>query len=253
MSRERGVGYIPDKGHVMSSTLTMLEFFRDGEKSLFQFSAFLKSIYGMAENTIRMTKTTLCRWKLLHEVDFKTYALTDIGTDLLSTHSEVALGRQIQISTLYFGEILQELESKIRDGATLKQIGIQKYDILSISESDFSCRTQYLIGLGFIERSSRQYRITSQGRDFLQLLRDEKLLSEQSTKPYEMQEQSKKQEPKPSKYINLELTSSFIKKCQKQKISPEFVLHELMSYYADNTLSFGIQFNEKSKKMGSQA
>lgn len=131
MSRERGVGYIPDKGHVMSSTLTMLEFFRDGEKSLFQFSAFLKSIYGMAENTIRMTKTTLCRWKLLHEVDFKTYALTDIGTGLLSTHSEITLGRQIQISTLYFGEILQELESRIRDGATLKQIGIQKYDILS--------------------------------------------------------------------------------------------------------------------------
>lgn len=253
MSRERGVGYIPDKGHVMSSTLTMLEFFRDGEKSLFQFSAFLKSIYGMAENTIRMTKTTLCRWKLLHEVDFKTYALTDIGTDLLSTHSEAALGRQIQISTLYFGEILQELESKIRDGATLKQIGVQKYDILSISESDFSCRTQYLIGLGFIERSSRQYRITSQGRDFLQLLKDEKLLSEQSTKTYEMQEPSKKQEPKPSKYINLELTSSFIKKCQKQKISPEFVLHELMTYYTNNTLSFGIQFNEKSKKMGSQA
>lgn len=68
MSRERGVGYVPDKGHVMSSTLTMLEFFRDGEKSLFQFSVFLKSIYGMSENTIRMTKTTLCRWKLLHEI-----------------------------------------------------------------------------------------------------------------------------------------------------------------------------------------
>lgn len=253
MSRERGVGYVPDKGHVMSSTLTMLEFFRDGEKSLFQFSVFLKSIYGMSENTIRMTKTTLCRWKLLHEINFKTYALTDIGTDLLNTRSEVTLGRQIQISTLYFGEILQELESKIRNGATLKQIGVQKYDILSISESDFSCRTQYLIGLGFIERSSRQYRITSQGRDFLQLLRDEKLLSEQSTKTYEMQESSKKQEPKPSKYINLELTSSFIKKCQKQKISPEFVLHELMTYYTNNTLSFGIQFNEKSKKMGSQA
>ena len=248
MSRERGVGYVPDKGHVMSSTLIMLEFFRDGEKSLFQFSAFLKSIYDMkSENTIRMTTTTLCKWKLLHEVDFKTYALTDIGTDLLNTHSEVALGRQIQINTLYFGEILQEVESEIRESVILKQIGIQKYGMSSISKSDFSCRTQYLAGLGFIERSSRQYRITSQGREFLQLLREEKLLSEQSTKPYEMQEPSKKQEPKPSKYINLELTGSFIKKCQKQKISPEFVLHELMAYYANNTLSFGIQFNEKRR------
>ena len=132
-------------------------------------------------------------------------------------------------------------------GSALKQVANQKYGMSFKSSSDFSCRTQYLIGLGFIERSSRQYRITSQGRDFLQLLRDEKLLSEQSTKTYEMQESSKKQEPKPSKYINLELTSSFIKKCQKQKISPEFVLHELMTYYTNNTLSFGIQFNKKKE------
>lgn len=248
MSRERGVGYVPDKGHVMTSVLTMLEFFKDGEKTLFQFSVFLKSIYNMqAENTVRMTKTTLCRWKLLYEVDFKTYALTDIGIDLLNTRSEAALGRQIQINVLYFAEILQELELGIRDSVTLKQIGIQKYGIISISKSDFSCRTQYLAGLGFIERSSKQYRITSQGRDFLQLLRDEKLLSEQSTKTYEKQESSKKQKPKPSKNINLELSSAFIKKCQKQKIPPEFVLHELMTYYTDNKLSFGIQFNEKRR------
>lgn len=246
MSRETGAGYVPDKGHVMSSTLTMLEFFKDGEKSLSQFSIFLKSTYDMkSENTIRMTKTTLCRWKLLYEVDFKTYALTDIGADILNTHSKITLGRQIQASTLCFGEILQELESEIQTGTVLKQICNQKYDMAFIANSDFSCRTQYLAGLGFIERSSRQYRITSQGRYFLQLLKDEKLLSEQSAKPYKKQESNKKQES--SKYINLEMSSSFMKKCQKQKISPEFVLYELMAYYADNKLSFGIQVNKKRR------
>lgn len=246
MSRETSVGYVPDKGHLMSSTLTMLGFFKDGEKSLSQFSAFLKSIYDMkSENTIRMTKKTLCRWKLLYEVDFKTYALTEIGADLLNTRSEITLGRQIQNSTLCFGEILQELESGIRTGTVLKQICNQKYGMAFIANSDFSCRAQYLAGLGFIERNSRQYRITPSGKDFLQLLKDEKLFSGQSTKICKKQDSNKKQES--NKYITLKLSSNFVKKCQKQRISPEFVLHELMTYYTDNTLSFGIKINDKYK------
>jgi hypothetical protein len=42
MSRERGAGYIPDKSNLMSSTLVMLNFFRDCEKSFSRFSAFFR-------------------------------------------------------------------------------------------------------------------------------------------------------------------------------------------------------------------
>ena len=98
----------------MSSTLAMLDFFKDGEKAFSNFSAFLESNYDIrSSNTVRMTFATLCKWKLLYEVDFKTYTLTAAGADLLKTHSETSLGRQIQNSTLYFGEILQELETEV--------------------------------------------------------------------------------------------------------------------------------------------
>jgi DNA-binding PadR family transcriptional regulator len=241
MNRGSGTGYIPDKSNLMSSTLTMLEFFKDGEKAFSSFSAFLESNYDIrSSNTVRMTFTTLCKWKLLYEVDFKTYALTDTGADLLKTHSETSLGRQIQNSTLYFGEILQELETEVLTGSALKQAANQRYGMSFKSSSDLSCRTQYLLGLSFIERSSKKYRITSQGRDFLQLLKEEGLLSECiNKKPYK--------KPELNNHINLELPNSFLKKCQKQKLLPEFVLHELMTYYADNKLSLGIQSNEKRR------
>ena len=241
MSRGNGTGYIPDKSHLMSSTREMLEFFKDGEKSFSHFFVFLKSNYNIeTENTTRMTLDTLCKWKLLREVDFKTYRLTDIGADLLKTHSETSLGRQIQASTLYFGEILQELKTEVLTGSALKQVANQKYGMSFKSSSDFSCRTQYLIGLGFIERSSKRYRITPPGKDFLQLLRDENLLSECSNK-------KSYKEPESNNHINLELPNSFLRKCKKQKLSPEFVLHELMTYYTNNKLSFGIQSNEKRR------
>lgn len=241
MSRGSGTGYIPDKSNLISSTHEMLEFFKDGEKSFSRFLIFLKSNYNIeTENTTRMTLATLCKWKLLREVDFKTYKLTDIGVDLLNTHSEVVLGRQIQASTLYFGEILQELEAEVLTGSALKQAANQKYGMSFKSSSDLSCRTQYLIGLGFIERSSKRYRITSQGKEFLELLRDENLLSECSNK-------KSYKEPELNSHISLELPNSFLRKCKKQKLSPEFVLHELMTYYTDNKLSFGIQSNEKRR------
>lgn len=76
MSRGSGTGYIPDKSNLMSSTLVILDFFRDGEKTFSSFSAFLESNYDIrSTNTVRMTFATLCKWKLLYEVDFKTYEL----------------------------------------------------------------------------------------------------------------------------------------------------------------------------------
>lgn len=92
--------------------------------------------------------------------------------------------------------------------------------------SDLSCRTQYLAGLGFVERSSKKYRITSQGRDFLQLLRSEKLISENNNNV------------ESNRYIRLKLTDDFAKKCEQQKIAPEFVLHKLMAYYANIETDF---------------
>ena len=221
MSRGSGTGYIPDKSHLMSSTREMLEFFKDGEKSFSHFLLFLSSNYDIeAENTTRMTLATLCKWRLLHEVDFNIYKLTDIGVNLLNTHSEIILGRQIHISTLYFGEILQELETEVKTGSALKQAANQKYGMSFKASSDLSCRTQYLLGLGFIERSSKKYRITSQGRDFLQLLRSEKLILENNVES--------------TKYIRLKLTGDFVKKCEKQKITPEHALRKLMEYYIAN-------------------
>lgn len=241
MDRRGGTGYIPDKSNLMSSTLAMLEFFKNGEKTSSSFSAFLESNYDIrSTNTVRMTFATLCKWKLLYEVDFKTYALTDTGANLLKTYSETSLGKQIQASTLYFGEILQELETEVLTGSALKQAANQKYGMSFKSSSDLSCRTQYLIGLGFIERNSKRYRITSKGKDFLQLLRDENLLSEYNNK-------KSYKGPEPNNYIDLELPNSFLKKCQKQKLLPEFVLHELMTYYTDNELSLGIQANKKRR------
>lgn len=230
MSRGSGTGYIPDKSHLMSSTREMLDFFKDGEKSVSRFSAFLESNYNIkSANTVRMTLATLRKWKLLREVDFKTYKLTDIGIDLLNTHSEIILGRQIQASTLYFGEILQELETEVLFGSALKQAANQKYGMSFKASSDLSCRTQFLIGLGFIERSSKKYRITSQGKEFLQLLRDENLLSE-----YNNEKSYKK--PESNNHISLELPNSFLKKCKRRNLSPEFVLYKLMAHYADNEL-----------------
>lgn len=230
MSRGSGTGYIPDKSNLMSSTLAILVFFKDSEKSVSRFSAFLESNYNIkSANTVRMTLATLRKWKLLREVDFKTYKLTDIGIDLLNTHSEIILGRQIQASTLYFGEILQELETEVLFGSALKQVANQKYGMSFKASSDLSCRTQYLIGLGFIERSSKKYRITSQGKEFLQLLRDENLLSE-----YNNEKSYKK--PESNNHISLELPNSFLKKCKRRNLSPEFVLYKLMAHYADNEL-----------------
>lgn len=230
MSRGSGTGYIPDKSNLMSSTREMLDFFKDGEKSFSQFLLFLSSNYNIeTENTTRMTLATLCKWRLLHEVDFKTYELTDIGADLLNTQSEIVLGRQIQASTLYFGEILQELETEVLTGSALKQAANQKYSMSFKSSSDLSCRTQYLLGLSFIERSSKKYRITSQGKEFLQLLRDENLLSE-----YNNEKSYKK--PESNNHISLELPNSFLKKCKRRNLSPEFVLYKLMAHYADNEL-----------------
>lgn len=225
MSRGSGTGYIPDKSHLMSSTREMLDFFKDGEKSFSQFLLFLSSNYNIeTENTTRMTLATLCKWRLLHEVDFKIYKLTDIGVNLLNTHSEIILGRQIHISTFYFGEILQELETEVKTGSALKQAANQRYGMSFKASSDLSCRTQYLLGLRFIERSSKKYRITSQGRDFLQLLRSEKLISENNVES--------------AKYIRLKLTGDFVKKCKKQKIAPECVLHKLMAYYVNVETDF---------------
>ena len=218
MSRGSGTGYIPDKSHLMSSTLAMLDFFKDGEKAFSNFSAFLESNYDIrSSNTVRMTFATLCKWKLLYEVDFKTYTLTAAGADLLKTHSETSLGRQIQNSTLYFGEILQELETEVLTGSALKQAANQKYSMSFKSSSDLSCRTQYLLGL------------TSQGKEFLQLLRDENLLSE-----YNNEKSYKK--PESNNHISLELPNSFLKKCKRRNLSPEFVLYKLMAHYADNEL-----------------
>ena len=141
MSRGSGTGYIPDKSNLMSSTLTMLDFFKDGEKAFSNFSAFLEANYDIrSSNTVRMTFATLCKWKLLYEVDFKTYALTDAGADLLKTHSEISLGRQIQNSTLYFGEILQELETEVLTGSALKQAANQKYS-MSVSYTHLTLPT----------------------------------------------------------------------------------------------------------------
>ena len=96
MSRGSGTGYIPDKSHLMSSTLAMLDFFKDGEKAFSNFSAFLESNYDIrSSNTVRMTFATLCKWKLLYEVDFKTYTLTAAGADLLKTHSEPLLASSV--------------------------------------------------------------------------------------------------------------------------------------------------------------
>lgn len=230
MSRGSGTGYIPDKSRLMSSTLAMLDFFKDGEKAFSNFSAFLESNYDIrSSNTVRMTFATLCKWKLLYEVDFKTYTLTAAGADLLKTHSETSLGRQIQNSTLYFGEILQELETEVLTGSALKQAANQKYSMSFKSSSDLSCRTQYLLGLSFIEKNSKKYRITSQGKEFLQLLRDENLLSE-----YNNEKSYKK--PESNNHISLELPNSFLKKCKRRNLSPEFVLYKLMAHYADNEL-----------------
>ncbi len=227
MSRGSGTGYIPDKSNLMSSTLAMLEFFKDGEKSFSQFLLFLKSNYNIeTESTTRMTLTTLCKWRLLHEVDFKIYKLTDIGVNLLNTQSKITLGRQIHISTLYFGEILQELEAEVKTGSALRQAANKKYGLLFRASSDLSCRTQFLVGLGFVERSSKKYRITSQGRDFLQLLRSEKLISENNNNV------------ESNRYIRLKLTDDFAKKCEQQKIAPEFVLHKLMAYYVNVETDF---------------
>lgn len=225
MSRERGAGYIPDKSNLMSSTLVMLNFFRDGEKSFSRFSAFLESNYNIkSANTVRMTLVTLCKWKLLRETDFKTYSLTDAGINLLNTPSEILLGKHIQACTLYFAEILQELETEagVLTGSTLKQIGNQKYGMPFKATSDLSCRTQYLVGLGFVEKTAKKYKITPQGRDFLQLLRDEKLLSENNVESNE--------------YISLKLTGDFVRKCERKKIAPECALRKLMTYYTDNEL-----------------
>ena len=206
MSRGSGTGYIPDKSNLI----------------------FLKSNYNIeTENTTRMTLTTLCKWRLLHEVDFKIYKLTDIGVNLLNTQSEITLGRQIHISTLYFGEILQELEVEVKTGSALRQAANNKYGMSFRVSSDLSCRTQYLAGLGFVERNSKKYRITSQGRDFLQLLRDEKLLSENNVES--------------NKYIRLKLTGDFIKKCEKQKTTPEYTLRKLMEYYVNVETDFFIR------------
>lgn len=225
MSRGSGTGYIPDKSNLMSSTREMLDFFKDGEKSFSQFLLFLSSNYNIeTENTTRMTLATLCKWRLLHEVDFNIYKLTDTGVNLLNTHSEIVLGRQIHASTLYFGEILQELEVEVKTGSALKQAANKKYGMSFKASSDLSCRTQYLLGLRFIERSSKKYRITPQGRDFLQLLRDERLLSENNVES--------------NKYIRLKLTGDFVKKCEKQKIAPECVLHKLMTYYVNVETDF---------------
>lgn len=230
MSRGSGTGYIPDKSHLMSSTREMLDFFKDGEKSFSQFLLFLSSNYNIeTENTTRMTLTTLCKWRLLYEVDFKTYQLTDIGVNLLNTHSEIVLGRQIHASTLYFGEILQELEAEVKTGSALKQAANQKYGMSFKASSDLSCRTQYLLGLSFIGRNSKKYRITSQRKEFLQLLRDENLLSE-----YNNEKSYKK--PESNNHISLELPNSFLKKCKRRNLSPEFVLYKLMAHYADNEL-----------------
>ena len=110
MSRERGAGYIPDKSNLMSSTLVMLNFFRDCEKSFSRFSAFLESNHNIkSANTVRMTLVTLCKWKLLRETDFKTYSLTDAGINLLNTPSEISLGKHIQ---LYVTEFLLNKPSK---------------------------------------------------------------------------------------------------------------------------------------------
>lgn len=228
MSRGSGTGYIPDKSNLMSSTREMLDFFKDGEKSFSQFLLFLSSNYDIeAKNTTRMTLATLCKWRLLHEVDFNIYKLTDTGVNLLNTHSEIVLGRQIHASTLYFGEILQELEAEVKTGSALKQAANKKYGMSFKASSDLSCRTQYLIGLGFIERSSKKYRITSQGRDFLQLLRSEKLISENNVES--------------TKYIRLKLTGDFVKKCEKQKITPEYALRKLMEYYVNVETDFFIR------------
>lgn len=40
MSRGSGTGYIPDKSHLMSSTLAMLDFFKDGKKLSPTFQLF---------------------------------------------------------------------------------------------------------------------------------------------------------------------------------------------------------------------
>lgn len=152
MSRERGAGYIPDKSNLMSSTLVMLNFFRDCEKSFSRFSAFLESNHNIkSTNTVRMTLVTLCKWKLLRETDFKTYSLTDAGINLLNTPSEISLGKHIQACTLYFAEILQELETEagVLTGSALKQVANQKYSMSFKSSSDLSCRTQYLRGVRF--------------------------------------------------------------------------------------------------------
>lgn len=228
MSRGSGTGYIPDKSNLMSSTREMLDFFKDSEKSFSQFLLFLSSNYDIeAKNTTRMTLATLCKWRLLHEVDFNIYKLTDTGVNLLNTHSEIILGRQIHISTFYFGEILQELETEVKTGSALKQAANQRYGMSFKASSDLSCRTQYLLGLGFIERSSKKYRITSQGRDFLQLLRSEKLISENNVESM--------------KYIRLKLTGDFVKKCEKQKITPEYALRKLMEYYVNVETDFFIR------------
>lgn len=228
MSRGSGTGYIPDKSNLKSSTREMLDFFKDGEKSFSQFLLFLSSNYNIeAKNTTRMTLATLCKWRLLYEVDFNIYKLTDIGVNLLNTHSEIILGRQIHASTLYFGEILQELETEVKTGSALKQAANQRYGMSFKASSDLSCRTQYLLGLGFIERSSKKYRITSQGRDFLQLLRSEKLISENNVES--------------TKYIRLKLTDDFVKKCEKQKITPEYTLRKLMEYYVNVETDFFIR------------
>ena len=162
----------------------------------------------------------------MHEVDFKIYKLTDIGVNLLNTQSKITLGRQIHISTLYFGEILQELEAEVKTGSALRQAANKKYGLLFRASSDLSCRTQFLVGLGFVERSSKKYRITSQGRDFLQLLRSEKLISENNNNV------------ESNRYIRLKLTDDFAKKCEQQKIAPEFVLHKLMAYYVNVETDF---------------
>ena len=60
----------------------------------------------------------------------------------------------------------------------------------------------------------------------MQLLRSEKLISENNNNV------------ESNRYIRLKLTDDFAKKCEQQKIAPEFVLHKLMAYYVNVETDF---------------
>ncbi len=125
---------------------------------------------GISRNSFTTMMHALRHTGLIEQTAFNFFAPSDMGCQIKQQGSEHLLIAYLHSRYLFFGEVLNHLE-KPSTVSTLAAVAKERYGFGQASNGEIRIRLSFLQDAGLVERLDWQrFRVTSQGRSFVQAL-----------------------------------------------------------------------------------